>query len=365
MRGDTSEAGHRIVVDLNDRRPVWAIPDWAVAELRQTLPSGWSLDVATTPADGSGDGAGGTDPTVLKMVRGARVYIGYGIPSEVLRAGRGTLDWVHTATAGVGGSLHEEMRSSPVRFTNSAGIHAPPMAETVVGMLLHFFRGLDFAAAARHERRWHPDPFLGADTPVRELASATVGILGYGGIGREVGRRVTALGSRTLGLKRTSPREGVEGVSRDEEGVVRDRHGVELLHGAEGLERLLAESEALVVAVPETPATTGLLSRDRLRALPPGAVVVNVARGSVLDEEALVELLSEGRLRGAGLDVFRREPLPPDSPLWELSNVLLTPHVSGVSRDFWRREVDLVVENLGRYLSGQPLLNEVDREAGY
>jgi len=379
----------RIVVDLNDRRPIWAIPAWAAQELRQALPEGWSLDVATTPADGSGDGGGGPHPEVLEAVKGARVYIGYGVPPEILQAGKGSLEWVHTGTAGVGSSLHGEMRRSDVRFTNSAGIHGPPMAETVVGMLLHFFRGFDFAVGAQRraqeKHRWDPAPFLADDTPVRELSSATVGILGYGGIGREVGRRLRALGARVVGLKRTPP-EGVDrggragaalrpadAASRPADDVLRpadvdgptDAHGVELLHGPQGLERLLPLSEALVITVPDTPATRGLLDRERLRALPRGAVLVNVARGAVLDEDALAEALVDGHLRGAGLDVFRTEPLPVDSPLWSLSNVLVTPHVSGVSRGFWRRQVDLILENFRRFQAGEPLLNEVDRDAGY
>lgn len=343
----------RIVVDLKDRRPIWAVPDWAVRELEGALPPGWDLWVADTPSDGSGDGVGGPHPRVLEAVRGARVYVGYGVPAGILRAGRGSLEWVHTGTAGVGGSLHDEMRASPVVFTNSSGIHAPPVAETVVAMLLHFFRGLDFAVAAQQRSEWNPGPFLTGDTPVRELGSATVGILGYGGIGREVGRRLRAMGTRVLGLKRTAPVAS------------RDDSGVELLHGEAGLARLLAESEALVVSVPDTPATRGFVSRTRIRALPPGAVVINVARGRVLDEDALVEALEDGHLRGAGLDVFATEPLPRDSPLWRLPNVLLTPHVSGVSRDFWRREMDLIVENLYLFEAGDPLLNEVDRDAGY
>lgn len=353
----------RVVVDLNDRRPIWAIPPWAVEELRSALPDGWRLDVATTPADGSGDGGGGPHPRVLEAVRDARVYIGYGVPAAILEAGRGSLKWVHTGTAGVGSSLHPTMRSSGVRFTNSAGTHAPPIAETVVGMLLYFYRGLDFAVVARAQGVWHPDPFLEADTPVRELADDTVGILGYGGIGQEVGRRVRALGARVLGLKRRPPT--VDGTTEGHGSPMTDEHGVVLLHGDEGLDRLLAESDALVVCVPDTPATRGILSRERIRALRPGALVVNVARGRIVDEAALTEALEDGHLRGAGLDVFATEPLPADSPLWRLPNVLLTPHVSGVSRGFWRREIDLIVENLNRFLAGAPLLNEVNLDAGY
>lgn len=341
------------VLNLKDRRPVWAMPAWAVEEIRGAFPDDWTVHVASTPAEGSGDGVGGASAEVLEALEGARVYMGYGIPPRILEAAGDTLEWAHTGTAGVGGSLHEAMRRSPARFTNSAGIHAPPMAETVVGMLLHFFRGFDFAVGGQARGRWESSHFQKADTPVRELAGATVGILGYGGVGREVGARLRALGARVLGLRRSPPGKG-EG----EEGVVH-------LHGEEGLARLLAESEALVVAAPETPATRGILSRERIRALPRGAIVVNVARGSLVDEEALVEALRDGHLRGAGLDVFRSEPLPRGHPLWSLPNVLLTPHVSAVSRGFWRRQTDLIVENVGRFLDGRPLRNEVDKEAGY
>jgi phosphoglycerate dehydrogenase-like enzyme len=364
----------RIVVDLNDRRPVWAIPDWAVEEIRGALPGGWSLWRAATPADGSGDGVGGAHPEVLEAIRGATVYIGFGIPAAVLREGRESLEWVHSAAAGVGGSLHREMRESRVRFTNSAGIHGPPMAETVLGMLLHFYRGLDFAVEGKGRAEWSTGPFFDAATPVRELGNSTVGILGYGGIGREVARRLRPLGTRVLGLRRrppeeTGPAEGpADPASASPAGngeEIRDDLGVELLHGEEGLARLLRESEALVVTVPETPATRGLLHGERLRALPPGALLVNVARGGIVDEEALLELLEAGHLRGAALDVFATEPLPGGSPLWRHPRVLITPHVSAVSRAFWRREVDLVVENFQRLLEGNPLLNEVDRDAGY
>jgi phosphoglycerate dehydrogenase-like enzyme len=350
-----------VVVNLQDRRPIWAFPEWAAAELREVvrgLPALGELYISSSVADGSGDGAGGPAPDVLEALRTARVYMGYGIPPVVLEAAGERLEWVHTGTAGVGGSLHPEMlrrlREGRLRFTNSAGIHGPPIAETVVGMLLHFFRGLDFAVTAQSAGRWDTAPFLAADTPVGEIGSSTVGILGYGGIGREVARRLLPFGGRVLGLRRSPPPDGRK---------LED--GVELLHGPRGLETLLAESDALVVAAPETPDTRGILDAENLRALRPGAILVNVARGSLVDEDALVECLRDGHLRGAGLDVFHREPLPGDSPLYTLPNVLLTPHVSGVSRGFWRREMDLIAENLRRFAAGEPLRNAVDPGAGY
>jgi len=141
--------------------------------------------------------------------------------------------------------------------------------------------------------------------------------------------------------------------------------GVEVLAGEGALERLLPECDYLVCTAPLTDATRGMVGARELALLPRRAVVVNVSRGGVLDEDALAAALAAGRLRGAGLDVFAREPLAPASPLWGLPNTLLTPHVSGASHRFWRRETDLIVENLRRYLAGEPLLNTVDKQAGY
>ncbi|HEX2188153.1 MAG TPA: D-2-hydroxyacid dehydrogenase [Longimicrobiaceae bacterium] len=308
---------------------------------------------AGAPADGRGDG-GGPSPEALAAVRGAEVYLGYGVPPELLRAAtgppEGRLRWAHSGAAGVGGSLHPEMLRSEVVLTNSAGIHAEPIADTVLAMALHFARGLDFAVRAQAERRWDKTPWEAPDAPVRELGELTVGVLGLGGIGRAVARSFAALGARVLATRR---------------GDAPGPDGVETLRGSDALGRLLERSDVLVVAVPDTPATRGMLGRAELERLPRGATLVNVARGRVVDEEALVEALREGRLRGAALDVFTREPLSADSPLWDLPNVLVTPHVSGTSHRFWRRETDLVVENLRRYLAGEPLLNVVDKRAGY
>ncbi len=341
----------RIVLDLNDRRPIWTVPSWAVQEIEAALPEGWELYVAAGEADGSGDGSGEASPEIVEAVKGATVYVGLGIPADVLEAGGGSLRWVHTGAAGVGGSLTPELRESGVHFTNSAGIHGPPMAETVTGMILHFARGLDLALQGQREGRWRHEPFLAADTPVREVAGSTVGILGLGGIGTEVAERLAALGAKVLGWKR-NPAPAPPYVS-------------ELLTGEEGRERILTASDVVVVTVPETRETRGLLDGAALRRMKEGALLVNVSRGGLVDTSALVELLRSGHLRGAALDVTDPEPLPDGHPLWELPNVLITPHVSAVSRGFWRRQTDLIVENLQRFVAGSPLRNAVDLEAGY
>jgi phosphoglycerate dehydrogenase-like enzyme len=342
-----------IVLNLRDARPIWAVPPWAVEEIRGALPAGWELVEVRADADGQGDGGGVTDEA-LRAVAGAEIYVGYGAPRPLFLAGTRSpgsrLRWMHSAAAGVGGSLYPEMLSSAVVLTNSAGIHAAPIAESVIGMVLHFARGFDYAVRAQAAQRWLKAPFDASDTQVREISGTTLGIVGFGGIGREIAWRAALLGMRVLATRRTR--------------AAAPAH-VQLITGEGALHEIAAQSEYLVVTVPETAQTRQLISEAVLRKLPVEAVVINVARGGVLDEAALIRLLQQGRLRGAGLDVFAQEPLPAESKLWSLPNVLITPHVAGTTPRFWRREIDLILENLRRYLAGEPLLNQVDKQAGY
>ena len=339
----------RIVVNLHERRTIWDMPAWALDEIRAAVPGDWECVVFERPADSGGDG-GAVSPEVLEAVRGTEVYLGYGLPRDLFLAARDTLRWAHSGSAGVGGSLYAETLASDVVLTNSAGVHAEPIADTALAMMLHFARGIDWAVRAQAERRWHKSPFEAADAPVRELAEGTVGLLGLGGIGRAVARRAAALGMRVVALRRS----GGEGPP-----------GVDVLTGDGALDRLVSLSDYLVVTAPRTAETDGMIGARELALLPAGAVVINVSRGGIVDEAALADALRGGRLRGAGLDVFAREPLPTESPLWDLPNVLLLPHVSGTTHRFWRRETDLIVANLRRYLAGERLLNTVDKHAGY
>ncbi|MDE2761246.1 MAG: D-2-hydroxyacid dehydrogenase [Gemmatimonadota bacterium] len=340
-----------LVIDLMDRRPIWALPERSRAAIAAAVPSGWTVRFMETPADGSGDGVQRAPPELLEAVADARVYMGYGIPAEVLEAAPG-LEWVHSGAAGVGGSLGPAMLARDVLFTNSAGIHAVPIAETVLAMILHFARGLDLAVRAQAEGRWSAPSYWAADAPVTELAGSTVGIVGYGGIGGEVARRAAALGCGVVAARRGGGGAGEAGP-------------VEVVAGEGGIGRVVERSDYLVLAVPETPLTRGLMNRRRLAAMKPGSVLVNVARGRLVDEEALLEALGSGHLRGAGLDVFHREPLPAGHPFYAHPKVLMTPHVSATTRRFWERETKLIVDNLRRFARGRPLRNLVDREAGY
>jgi phosphoglycerate dehydrogenase-like enzyme len=338
----------RVVVDLDDARPVFAIPERVVAAIRGALPAGWEVRVVQAPAQGTGDGGATASPEALDAVRDAEVYLGYGLPGALLQAAPG-LRWAHTGAAGVGAALTPELLERDVLFTNSAGIHGPPVAETVLSYILHFARGLDLALTAQRARRWDKAAFDAADTPVRELGRSTVGIVGLGGIGREVAWRAAALGARVVGTRRRP-------VPVD---------GVELLTGDDALGRLLESSDYVVLTVPETGRTRGLIGRAELERMRRGAVLINVARGGLLDEDALATALVDGRIRGAALDVFAAEPLPADHPLRDAPNLLITPHTSAYTHHFWEREGELILGNLRRYLRGESLRNMVDKREGY
>ena len=338
----------RIVLDLADARPIFALPDDVVVAIRTAVPD-WDVVVVDAQTTGTGDGSHRASPRALDAVRsGADVYMGFGIPAELLREGR-SLRWVHSGAAGVRGSLTPAMRESEVVFTNSAGVHGPPVAESVIGYILHFARGLDHAVRSQHRRRWEKGVFDAADAPIRELADSTVGIIGLGGIGREVAWRARGLGARVIGMRRRP--EPVD--------------GVELLTGDDALDRLLESSHYVVLTVPETDETAGLVGADALARMRPDAVLINVSRGGLVDDRALVEALEAGRLRGAALDAFTTEPLPADHRLWEAPRTLITPHTSAYTHRFWQREAELLLDNLDRYRRGQPLRNVVDKAVGY
>lgn len=343
-------AARRAVLNLQDARPVWAPAPGGLERIAAAFPADWHVEIVRTPSDGRGDG-GDVAAEAIEASRGAEVYIGYGVPPAIVRAAGDALAWAHTGTAGVGSLLHADMLRSRAVLTNSAAVHAPAIAETVVAMMLHFARGLDHAVRAQHVRAWDPAPFERAcDGTIFEIAGRTLGVVGLGGIGTEVARRALALDMRVIATRR-SARPGP--------------HGVELLRGRDAVGALLETADVVVLTAPSTPETRGLLDSRALDRMRAGAILINVARGDLVDEDALVERLRSRRLRGAALDVFRREPLPEGSPLWTLPNVLILPHVSGTTTRFWEREEELILDNVARYLSGRPLRNVVDKQAGY
>ncbi|HYT03501.1 MAG TPA: D-2-hydroxyacid dehydrogenase [Gemmatimonadales bacterium] len=339
----------RLVVDLASPLAAWRVPGTAVAAIRETLGRGWEVVEVAAPAASDSDGGSDT-PEAAAAARGAEIYLGYGVPAGVVAAGRGTLRWAHSGTAGVGASV-PRLTGTGIVLTNSGGVHAEPIADWVIAAIAYFARALDRMRERQAAEQWARAEFAGLEVPVRELAELRLGVFGVGGIGGAIARRGVALGMSVAGVRRHPERGGPP--------------GVRWVGGAADLPRLAAESDCFVIAAPHTEETRGAVSRDVLARLPGDAIVVNVSRGTLLDETALLDLLDASRLRGAALDVFAVEPLPAGHPCWRHPRVLVSPHVAAVTTRFWERETALIVENIRRYLAGAPLVNVVDLEAGY
>lgn len=257
--------------------------------------------------------------------------------------------WIQATSAGIGQLVarHRYAERMPdTAFTTASGVHAQPLAEFCLLSMTAFTRALPRLSRDQRAKRW--ERFAGTD-----LAGRTVLIYGYGAIGTRVGRAARALGMRVIGIKRSV--EGLDPASLD----------ADELHTAEALREQLHRADFLVVAAPHTPETEGVIGREALALLPRGAVLVNVGRGSLVDEPALVDALRSGRLAGAGLDVFEEEPLPVSSPLWEMPNVIVSPHSAGTSDRENERITDLFRDNLRRFLDGEPLRNVFDAERRY
>ncbi|MCH2171396.1 D-2-hydroxyacid dehydrogenase [Myxococcota bacterium] len=253
------------------------------------------------------------------------------------------LRWIQGMGAGVEQFARAGVTSERVRLTNASGLASASMAEFVIGRLLAFWKR--FPEQAELQKRHEYTQTYG-----RTFSGSTVGIVGFGSIGREVAKRARALGCRVVGVRR-SHEPGQTSPHAD------------ILYGVDGLHELLEQSDAVIVSAPATEETRHLISAKELACMQRGTILVNVARGSLLDEAALTRSLMDGHLGGAALDVFEQEPLPPDSPLWDLPNVLLSAH-SSVSTDRYVDDAfELFLDNLGRYASAQPLRNQVDMDA--
>jgi phosphoglycerate dehydrogenase-like enzyme len=340
-----------LVVDLAAHSKNWALTPDGERTILNATPDGWRVHMVRAPTSSDGDGPREPSAESIDAISGAEAYFGFGMPRPLFLAAR-QLRWVHSAAAGVGNALFPEMVASSTILTNSAGIHAIPMAEYVVAGVLHFFRGLDVAAEQQRHSTWDKKFFVAEDSPVREVSGTRVLVIGTGGIGQEVAVRLRALGATCTGVRR-HPEAGVP-------------PGFERVVGVAQLDAELPSADVVVLAAPLTAESRGMLDGARLGRLNKRAVLVNVARGALVDEGALADMLRDGRLRGAVLDVFKEEPLAADNPLWQLRNALLTPHISPVSPGrFWPRALALFCENWRRYDRGEPLKNQVDKTAGY
>jgi phosphoglycerate dehydrogenase-like enzyme len=261
------------------------------------------------------------------------------------------LRWVQSPAVGVGNLMFAELLASDVVITSARGIRARAIAEHVLGVTIALARKLPVAIRAQAAHRWAQDELEGASVDVRTLHGRRMGIVGLGSIGLELVKIAAPFGFRISAIRRRATEPPPS--------------GVEHVWPPDRLPDLLAQSDVVVLAAPHTPETKRLIGRREIDCIKRGAFLINIARGKLIDDEAVIEALRDGRLGGAALDVFTQEPLDASSPYWDLPNVIVTPHVSGALQDYWTPLVALFSENLRRFERGEPLMNVVDKSAGY
>jgi phosphoglycerate dehydrogenase-like enzyme len=292
---------------------------------------------------------------------GCDVLLTFRVPPDIANRARG-LKWIQLLSAGADHALGGPLKGSAIPVTTASGIHATPIAEyTMASMLAHAHRiHLAIRAQIRHE--WMRSGAFMAS--VDEIRGRTIGIIGYGSIGRETARLAGAFGMAVLALKRNPAERADPGWCQaglgDPEGKIPAR-----FFGPGEREAILSESDYVSVTLPLTDDTRKFIGGREFAAMKAGAYIVNIGRGEVIDERAMAAALSAGKIGGAGLDVFEHEPLEAESPLWDLENVILTPHISGANRGYMDKACQLFAENLKRFAASRPLLNLVDRRLGY
>jgi len=346
-------AARRVVLGLENEDEAWRLPEGTAEALERDFP-GLAVERARRDED------------LPDRIGDADIYFGWPPGDAVVARGK-RLRWIQAPSAGVGPYLTPAFFASGATLTNCRGVHAIPISEHVIGVLIALARGLRTSVEEQRSeggmvrrRYWN-----GAGIPT-ELHGRTLGIFGYGLIGREVARRAAAFGMRIVALRRRpeKPRRW-DGALLETIGLPSEDPPVAGVYGPAEFDRFLDECDAVVVAAAQTAETEGRFDARAFSRMRPGAWFLNIARGKLVDEAALAEAVRSGRLGGAGLDVFADGSLPRESELYTLDGVILTPHISGVSRGFWPRALALFRENLLRDASGEPLLNRVDPALGY
>lgn len=277
------------------------------------------------------------------------IFVGYSLRAEQLVHAR-ELKWIHSTAAGVAQLMYPELRQSGITVTNASGIFSVPMAEHTMGLILAMARNFPDSVRYQDQSKWSVQVLWDRPQQLTEINRSVLLIVGYGSIGRELARRAKAFDM------------SVWGVTRSGKG---DRRYTEKIVPASQLNEALPSADYVVIAAPETSETKHLIGAEQIARMKRGARLINVARGSLLDESALIKALESGALGGAALDVTEAEPLPPQSPLWKAPNLFLTPHTSAISERLWLRETELFLKLLEEWFSGKELSNRVDFSRGY
>jgi len=336
----TTKPRSRMVIYLPHPLPIWRIPQSSIERIRKAAGRLYDIDL---PRD---------ERELERAIPETEVLYAWGLTGKLVPLA-GRLSWLHTPLSGVDRVLNPELLKTSIRVTSSRGVNSVAVAEHTFGMVLALTRGIAQAARAQAERRFIQGELYGRKPPLAELNGKVLGLYGFGEIGREIASRAHAFGMK------------VWAVSRSANAKTKPPHGVDRLLPAKRAEAMVRAADVLVLALPLTEATRGIAGERLLHSMKPTAILVNIGRGALVQEPALSRAMREGWIAGAALDVFVHEPLPVESPLWGLPNVLLTPHVAGTHPDYMARSAGIFLDNLKRYRAGKPLLNQVNLQAGY
>jgi phosphoglycerate dehydrogenase-like enzyme len=327
----------KLLIVVHHRLDLWNVPEWFGQRLSQEFPK---LQITQR---NSYEG-------VEEDLRDAEVLFTLSLRPEQFAAAP-QLRWIHAPSAAVHQLLFPQLVKSEVVVTNSREVHGPVVAEHVIALIFALAKKILQAVRLQEKRTWGQEAIWKQGAHPREIAGATLGLIGVGSIGRRVAQMASALSMRVIAV-REHPEKGKP-------------DGVQAVFAPSQLDDVLRQSDYVVLAAPLIAATQGLINTNRLAVMKPEACLINVGRGAQVDEAALITALSTRRIAGAALDVFEREPLPPESPLWNVDNLLITPHTAGLTEKLWHRHYDLFSDNLRRYLARQPLQFMVDKQKGY
>jgi phosphoglycerate dehydrogenase-like enzyme len=326
----------RVLIYIVSSVAAWNVRDEYVERLREWFPA---VDFVHAR----------TREEALAGITDATAAFASNVSPEMLHAARG-LKWIHAPAAGIGHMLSPALVASPVILTNSRGFNADSMAEHALALMLAVIRQIPAAVRFQQQRRWGQNDLF-ADGRMALLQGRQVGIFGLGRIGSRIADLTAAFGARVSACRRRVAQGAPASVTE--------------VRPASELHAWLPALDVLVLAAPQTAKTEGVIGASELRVMNPEAMLINVSRGPLVKESALIEALQRGTIAAAALDVFEEEPLDPASPLWAMPNVLITPHVGGLRPDYWDLATDFFAQNLRRFLCGERLFNVVDKEAGY
>jgi phosphoglycerate dehydrogenase-like enzyme len=326
----------KVLIVHHHRFELWHAPPWLRDRLRSAFPDFQFLQLETYDR-------------VPQEIADTDVFIGWSLRPEQFVAAK-KLRWIHSPAAAVHQLMYPELIASDVVVTNSSNVHGPVVAEHAIAVLLALAKRFPQAMEYQREKKWAQTLLWNERPRPRELSGANVVVVGVGGIGSAFIRHAKHFGMHVIAVR---------------EDVKKGRGEADEVVSVTELEQVLPRADYVLLSTPVTPATTGMINESRLNKMKPDAYLINVGRGPLVDEAALCNALQTGRIAGAALDVFVDEPLPADSPLWSLKNLLITPHTAAVTERLWDRHYELIVENLVRLMAGNPLLNRVDTRRGY